>query len=192
MSLILMLALIVLGIVMRLVPHDPNFVALFSPVALAVFAGARLPRRSGWLVPLVVLAATDLALTSPAYRSWLWSGENVVRYLAVLAVFGVGRAATRLENPLSWVTIGFAGSLMFWVLTNLAVWAVPAGMPGQVPFPKSIEGLAACFGAALPFLHNSLAGDVSSTLALFGAEWLVRRVLLGRTPAVEAIPVRVR
>ncbi|GIW86531.1 MAG: hypothetical protein KatS3mg108_0855 [Isosphaeraceae bacterium] len=191
MTVMLSLGLIGLGIAMRLMPHDPNWIALFSPLALALFAGARLPRRLGWLVPVVVLVVTDLVLTwSTPYRPWLWSAENLARYGAILGVVALGRAAARLENPLSWTTMAFLGGLFFYLLTNFAVWAAPPNLPSVVPYPRTLAGLMACYGAALPYFRNMLAGDLSSTLVLFGIDWAVRRVWSGRAAAVEAIAVR--
>ena len=51
--------LIVLGTLSRLAPHPPNAVAMG---ALALYAGARLPRRWAYLVPIVAMAASDLWL----------------------------------------------------------------------------------------------------------------------------------
>src|SRR5438045_3856657 len=53
------LALVVFGVIMRLVPHAPNF----APVgAIAVFGGAVLPRKLGLWLPLAVMAISDLII----------------------------------------------------------------------------------------------------------------------------------
>ena len=51
--------LVLLGALSRLVPHPPNFVALG---ALALYSGARLPRRWAWAVPLAAMAVSDVFL----------------------------------------------------------------------------------------------------------------------------------
>ena len=51
--------LVLLGALTRLLPHPPNFVALG---ALALYSGARLPRRVAVAVPLAAMALSDLAL----------------------------------------------------------------------------------------------------------------------------------
>ncbi|MBV8781647.1 MAG: hypothetical protein JO353_09635 [Phycisphaerae bacterium] len=53
------LFLIVLVTVCRLVPHQWNLVAVG---AVALYAGARLPRRWAWAVPIVGMALSDLIL----------------------------------------------------------------------------------------------------------------------------------
>ena len=51
--------LVFLGALSRLIPHPPNFVALG---ALALYAGARLPRRWAIAVPLAAMALSDFVL----------------------------------------------------------------------------------------------------------------------------------
>src|SRR5260370_7412291 len=50
------LLLTVFGAIARLLPHPPNF----APVgATSVFAGARLPMWQAYLIPLLLMAASD-------------------------------------------------------------------------------------------------------------------------------------
>src|SRR5438132_500688 len=53
------LLLVLLGALSRLLPHPPNFVAMG---AIGLFAGARLPRRWAWVVPLAAMALSDLVI----------------------------------------------------------------------------------------------------------------------------------
>ncbi len=55
-----------------------------------------------------------------------------------------------------------ASSVMFYVVTNFAVWA-----SGSL-YPTSWGGLAACYTAAIPFFRNSLLGDAGFAVVLFG------------------------
>ena len=55
-----------------------------------------------------------------------------------------------------------ASSVLFFLLTNLGVWALGTG------YPKSPEGLIACYVAALPFFQNTLLGDAFYATVLFG------------------------
>src|SRR5689334_23836091 len=53
----LAVALVVFGVVMRLLPHPANL----APVgAIALFGGAVLPRRHGWWLPLAVMSLSDV------------------------------------------------------------------------------------------------------------------------------------
>ena len=47
-----------------------------------------------------------------------------------------------------------AASVMFFVVTNFCVWAL-----GSL-YPKTWEGLLACYVAAIPFFQNDLLGNL--------------------------------
>jgi hypothetical protein len=53
-------------------------------------------------------------------------------------------------------------SLGFWIWTNFGVWAT-SGL-----YSKTLTGLGECYIAALPFLLNSLIGDMIWGLAILG------------------------
>jgi hypothetical protein len=69
-----------------------------------------------------------------------------------------------------------ACSLVFFVASNFAVWAF-SGM-----YSLDLAGLSQCFIAALPFLQNTVAGDLFWTAVLFGAAWAIQNgaMLAGR------------
>ena len=58
-------------------------------------------------------------------------------------------------------------SLLFFAVSNFAVWAF-GGM-----YPPTFAGLIACYVAALPFLPQTVAGDLVWTAILFGGAALV-------------------
>jgi hypothetical protein len=55
-----------------------------------------------------------------------------------------------------------AGSCLFFLVTNFAVWA------GGSLDPLTPEVLAACYAAAIPFFCNALLGDAFYATVLFG------------------------
>jgi len=159
----LVIALIIMALAGRLVPHPDNF----TPVlAVALFGGAMLPGAAAFAVPSAALFLSDLALGN----SFGWM--TVVIYGAFLAAAGIGRwlGARRTWQRTALAAIG--GSLLFYLVTNFAVWALPGG---HAPlYPHTVEGLAECYRMGLPFLRNGLAGDLFWTAVLFGALDLAR------------------
>src|SRR5215212_2116080 len=100
-------ALILLAAVSRLAPHPPNF----TPVlAVALFGGAMLPRRVAWLVPLLAMMASDIALGYPL--EWM----NGVVYGCFLAAVGLGCWLGRRRTWRRTATAALGGSLLFYLV----------------------------------------------------------------------------
>ena len=153
-DLLLALFLVVLCVAMRLLPHVSNF----SPVAAtALFAGMTLSRR--WLAIAVPLAA--MLLSDVFLEGYGWRMMAVVYAALVLpAVIGMLARGQRVWP----VAIGgaLASSLIFYAMTNFAVWAL-TGL-----YSTDAKGLLECYVAALPFLKHTVAGDLFWSVALFG------------------------
>jgi hypothetical protein len=157
---------------MRLVPHPPNF----SPIAaMALFSGAQMPRR--WLAFIAPLAAL---LISDAVLGGFYPGMNFV-YLSFALTVLIGWATAARKTPLVIGAAAIASSVLFFVLTNFGMWLF-SGI-----YPRTSEGLIACYVAAIPFFQNTLAGDLFYTALLFGGFALAERLL----PAIRR-PIRVR
>ena len=76
-------------------------------------------------------------------------------------------------TPLRLIGTTFLASLIFFALSNLGVFI--SGYYGY-----SLEGLVACYVAAIPFWQNSLIADFTSTALAFGLFLLAQRFLLSR------------
>ena len=169
--LISLLSAIAAAAALRLVPHPPNF----TPIgAMAMVGGASLGRR--WLAfaaPLAALFLSDLAL---GFYSGMW-----VQYIAVALVVLLAWTALKRITPVRVGSAALASSILFFVVTNFGTWAL-SGM-----YPHDLDGLAACYVAAIPFFQNTLAGDLFYSAALFGGFALLERLL----PTLRE-PLRVR
>ena len=86
-----------------------------------------------------------------------------------------GGAAGR---PIAAATL--AGSLLFFLLTNLAVWW------WLDSYPRTPEGLLACYVAGLPQLASGLLGDGAYATLLFGGLALAEVALPRRDRARHA------
>jgi hypothetical protein len=73
-------------------------------------------------------------------------------------------------------------SLIFFAITNFGVWAF-SGM-----YPLTVEGLTACYVAALPFLQHTIIGDMLWAVALFASAWLMRKISARVTSPVHQAP----
>ena len=155
----------------RLLPHPPNVTPI---AAMALFGGAYLANRKlAFALPLMAMFLSDLVIGVAIYGKVLLFSQPVV-YLCLLATVAIGGL---IRPRKSWWTIAvasLASSVMFYLVTNFAVWAFE-GM-----YTHDLAGLSACYVAALPFFKNTIAGDLFWTCVLFGGRELIRALPLTR------------
>jgi hypothetical protein len=154
--------LVTLAVACRLLSpalHIWNFV----PVgAVALYAGARLPRRWAWTVPLVAMVLSDVILdygrNRPVFEPTRWT---VYATLAATAWLGLIARSPRFQ---SWMLPGLSllGSTLFFVTTNFATWA-----EGQ-EYPLTWAGLVVCYIKAIPFHRHTVLAELLGTCVLFG------------------------
>ena len=175
----LALGLTLLGGLARLVPHPPNF----TPVGgMSLFAGSRLRGWQAYLVPLLLMLATDPILSAtmgfPAY-----SRVSLFVYGSFLVNVWIGRRW--LQTPTTRRLLGAAclSSLQFFLVTNAGAWLVE-GM-----YPHTLAGLLAAYVAAIPFYGRTLASDLLYSGVLFSLHAWMRRLprFAGALPARNEI-----
>ena len=169
--------MIVVAALTRLLPHPPNF----SPVeAIALFGGAYFASKQwSMVVPLLALLVSDLALGAlhgASYAAYLgghtfWS---VYACIALSVVLGFGLRGKASGGRV--IGYSLAGSVLFFVVTNFAVWL------WDPLYPKTGAGLAACYAAGIPFFRWTVLGTLFYSALLFGGFALLRH----RVPALRA------
>jgi hypothetical protein len=123
-------------------------------------------RLQGWLVPLAALMISDYAVTQI-----VWHGQYTWVRPGTWAAFSlVGLLGWTLRSKITVTrTAGaaFGGAIVFFIVSNFAVWA------GDVLYPHTLTGLAACYTAAIPFFRNDVAGNLVYCAAMFGSNHLL-------------------
>ena len=136
----------------RLIPHPPNF----TPVtALALFGAVYLDKKHAIIIPIAAMLISD-------YFIGFYSGMVWV-YGSFIAIGFLGLWLRRHPGMIRTAGVTLAGSILFFLVTNFGVW-----ISSQVSYPHSIDGLVACYVAAVPFFRNTLLGDSCYVAALFG------------------------
>jgi len=174
---LVLLTLIVVAALSRVLPHPPNF----SPVeAIALFGGAYfLSRTAALLVPLAGMLASDIALAAingSEYASWFGSTSIYVVYLCIALTSLLGMQLRGRVSSGRVLGYSLAGSVMFFLVTNAAVWA------GDVMYPRTLGGLGQAYLAGVPFFQWTLLGTLFYSALLFGGFALLRR----QVPALRA------
>jgi len=147
-----------------------RFIALpfsFTPVVAALlYFGARMPRKQMW-VPVAVLAASDVYLTRVTYGYPL-TADHFVTFAWYAAMVLLGGAMIKGFSPLRIGGAALTGSVSFFLISNFAVWMVWRDL-----YPKTFNGLMACYVAGLPFFRNAVVSDLLFSTAFFGIGYLV-------------------
>lgn len=165
--LILPTGLITLAVLARLIPHAPNLAPI---AAIALLSGSLYKFPRSLVLPLMAMVISDFFI---GFSPWP----------ITLAVYGSFALATLLgaflrkrgfwKVPLS----ALASSFLFYVITNFVVW-LTSGM-----YQPTFSGLTFCYVNALPFLRNTIVGDMTYTVFLFALikNYLPQIVILEET-----------
>jgi hypothetical protein len=151
---ILSAILLALGIASRFWVHPWNTVPV---AAIALFAGAYLGIRYAVVLPVAIMAITDL---------YLGLYEWQLMFFVYFSYFVAGLIGTYIRRRKNIATVlggSLTASVMFFLLTNWSVWQFTPW------YAKTWAGFLECFTLALPFFRNTLLGDLFYVGIFFGA-----------------------
>ena len=158
-DLLIVAVLIAIDVAARLLPHAPG---VWPIAASTLFAGRMLySSKLAFAVPLVAVTVSNIFLPPDNFGIAL----SVYAAMVVPVLLGIW---TRRHGTLPVIGAMVASSLVFFAVTNLAVWAF-----GDL-YPRTAAGLAQCFAMALPFLDRTIVGDLAWAAVLFGGAALVQ------------------
>jgi hypothetical protein len=164
--------LIFIGAMSRLLPHLPNFTPI---AAIGLFGAATIrPLKLAFVIPFIALWVSDFIIMnwvlSSYYEGFRFFGHLWV-YLAFLIIFLLGTSIKKIKF---WNILGLtlSSSLIFFLISNLGHWM------SSVAYPPTFGGLIACYVAAIPFLGNTVAGDLIYSALFFGSYFVYTRYYL--------------
>jgi hypothetical protein len=136
----------------RLLPHPPNFAPI---AAMALFGGAYFNKKSfAFAVPLAAMFLTDAII---GFHSGMW-----IVYLSFALIVVIGMLMLKKVKVKNVILASLSASFSFFIITNFGVWAF------GTMYPKNITGLTECYIAAIPFIQNTIAGDLFFSGVMFG------------------------
>ena len=157
---------VIIAVAVRFLPHP----LAFTPVgASLLFFGARGPRRQWWF-PLVLLAASDVALTTLVYR-YTFTLDHFVTWAWYAGMLGLGAVLRQNSGALKIMGSALGGSIVFFLVSNFAVWAAWKDL-----YPMTFAGLMTCYDAGLPFFRRGVEGDLLFTAAMFATPVLLHSI----------------
>ena len=163
------ISLIVILAFARLIPHPPNFTPI---IAVAIISGYFFKNIN--LSLLILLAAM---LISDLFIGFY---ENVIFvYASLLLITFVFHKISNKINFKNLFIYGFAGSLIFFAVSNFGVWAL--GSPGvyDIAYEKSLSGLIECYILAIPFFGNTF---LSTLIFAYPALFIYRSLIVRSSP----------
>jgi hypothetical protein len=155
----------------------------FAPqIAMALFAGSvSSNKRLAFLFPVLSMLISD-ALYQYLYQQGLtdikgfYSGQ-LQNYLLIASVTFIGFFITK--EKLSHIFTGsLAGAVFYFVVSNLLDWAGGGLDINGQPYPKTADGIIACYTAALPFFKWSVLSTLLFNGIFFGSYYLLGKNIL--------------
>ncbi len=152
-NLILIVLVSLVVIAARLVPHLPNF----SPLAsVLLFAGVYGRQKKYLILPLIALLVSDIFI---GFYQW----QIMLSVYLSLALIGIiGHYLKNHKNFLNIASGSLGGALLFFAVTNLAVWLFGNW------YSHDLNGLALCYTLAIPFFKSTVLGNIFYSAILFG------------------------
>ena len=165
--------LIPVGAIARLLPHLPNF----TPIGgMALFGAAHGSRRSALIAPLAAMALSDFFIGGHAVQPFVY-GSFVLIALMGMLVFRNGVSAPRV------IGASLGSSMILFLVSNFGVWAT------GTMYEANLQGLATCYMMALPYLRNTMVGDLFYAGVFFGGYALATRHAHRFTFAMQPVTV---
>ena len=143
------LAIILLAVVVRLIPHAPNF----APIGgLALFSGSHFKKKIALTIPLAAMFISDIFLGFHKTIPYV--------YLSFIIIALIGS----LINKDKWQTLlkaSLVSSVIFFLITNFGVWAT------GTMYQKNLGGLLQSYVMGLPFFRNTILSDLFYSFSFF-------------------------
>lgn len=145
---------VLIGVSLRLLPHPANFAPI---AAIALFGGVYLSKKTAFILPLAAMLISDIFIGFYEINLMVF----VYGSFLICVVLGFW-----LKKYKKWYTIlgsSILGAVIFYLLTNFAVWAFTPW------YPKDFLGLIESYIMAIPFFKNTLLGDLFYVTFFFGS-----------------------
>ncbi len=148
------IGILFLGIFSRLAFHAPNFTPV---IALALFGGVYLNKRQALVVPVALMAVSDLFLGLHPTIPFTWG--------SLVVISAIGLWVRNRKSGLSVLGSSLFSAVLFFVVTNFGAWLAM--------YPHTAAGLQNCYIAAIPFFRSTLLSSRVYSVLLFGMYELI-------------------
>ena len=151
------------NIIGQYLPHIANFAPI---AAIALFGSVYLNKKYALIMPIAAMLIADYFIGF--YNIWLLL--SVYGSFIIIGLIGLWVRNNKTLPNIIGATL--TGSVLFFLITNFAMWAVQPYM-AQAIYPHTLQGLLNCYTMGLLFFRNTLLGDLFYVGSMFGLMELV-------------------
>lgn len=168
--LLVVVSIVFIAALSRLIIHIPNITPVF---AIALFGGAYINKKSlAFIIPLAAMLLSDAII---GFYSQIY-----MIYISIAITVAIGIYLRRKINAVTVVGASLVSSIVFFILSNFAVWVSGVGI---VQYPMTLQGFLFCYTEAIPFFRAELIGTLVYTGVIFG----VFNLVANRFPVLSKI-----
>jgi hypothetical protein len=139
------ISLIIILALARLIPHPPNFTPI---IAVAIL--------SGYFFKNIYLSFSTLLISMFISDLFIgFYGNIIFVYCSLLLIAFLFYKINNIINLKNLFIYSFAGSLIFFIISNFGVWALGDLGVNDIPYEKNLSGLIQCYILAIPFFGNT-------------------------------------
>ncbi len=153
------LLVIFIAVLMRLLPHLPNFTPI---AAMALFGGVYLNKKYAFVIPFLAMFISDIFLGFHSAMPYVY-GSFILTGI-------IGLWLKKHKSAKNIICSSLISSILFFLITNFGVWA--GGW-----YPKTLSGLMQSYAMGIPFFKNTILGDLCYTGVFFGIYELVQLLI---------------
>lgn len=149
---ILIVFTILFSIIFRLNNNSPNFTPLIS---VALFSGIFFKNKYSFLIPISIMLISDF------FIGFYQLPIMIAVYSSLILINLLGYKIKNRNSYFKIILNTVFGAILFFLITNFAVWVFGAW------YPKTVSGLFTCFINAIPFFRNTLSSGLFFSSVFF-------------------------
>jgi len=155
---LIILLIILIGAFSRIIPHPPNFTAIG---AISILGGLYFNKKHlAFIIPITAMILSDFIL---GYK------PIISVYIAFLLIIPIGINIRKRLTHTSIFKASIYASILFFLITNFTSWLY------NPMYPQNLSGLIMSYTAGIPFLMNTLLGNLFFCFSLFGLYELISK-----------------
>lgn len=144
---------VLIGAAARVIPHPANF----APIgAMALFGGAYMNKKQALTLPILAMILSDFVIGFDSIPM------RLTVYGSFFLIVLMGMFLKKRVSVKNTILFSLSASILFFVITNFAVWAI-GGL-----YPHTITGLTESYFFAIPFFRNTIFADLFYNGLFFG------------------------